>query len=145
MDRISLDGRTKIYFDLRKKIIGRKPTRSNLKINGSDNSLYIGMNTKPAITGIIKEMFSYNSIEEFKDNTYFMYSYVSLVTVNTNINNDGQLQIKICGNGTIRSILDSYRQKITEPIFEDELILLVDFSSKKIYFEKEVLLCGNFI
>ena len=79
------------------------------------------MNTKPAITGIIKEMFSYNSIEEFKDNTYFMYSYGSLVTVNTNINNDGQLQIKICGNGTIRSIPRFLSPKITEPIFEDRI------------------------
>jgi len=139
MDSISLDRRTKIYFDIHNKIIGRKPTKSNLRHTGSDNSLYIGMSNNEIMSGVIKKIFSCSSVNDYKNKEYTMNAYGINVHVSTNINKDGQLQIKICGNGTMYLILSNYK-KFFNRVNEQELILFVDFKNNKIYFKEEGLL-----
>ena len=40
---LDLSKGTTIYYDIESKIIGRKPSPSNLKEQGSDNSIYLGI------------------------------------------------------------------------------------------------------
>jgi len=129
MDSISLDKRTKIFFSVNDKMIGRIPTKSNLKRNGSDNSLYLGMSNNELIQALIKKIFSYSDIEEFNNKNFEMRSYGHLFEVITNINNEGQLQLKIGGNGTMHSIFVSYQMFKEKNINLDEIIILVDFKN----------------
>lgn len=136
MDIISLDKKTKVFFDIDNKIIGRVPTKSNLKKNGSDNSLYFGTYKNIIMNSILKAFFSYANITEFGKKVFEMKSYGQDLNVETNINNEGQLQIKVGKNGTMYSLFVSYQMSIEERVDSSDVIILVNFNENTIFFKK---------
>ena len=88
------------YYEIENKTIGRKPSNSNLLASGSDNSLYFGMTSNEQIADILCKIFGYKDISEFHNKNFNMTSHGGIaVTVTTNINAEGQMQIKINKNG----------------------------------------------
>ncbi len=119
-----------IYYSIRGRTLGRAPSKSNIKPTCSDNSLYFGMITDEKITSIICEMFGLNNINEFSGKRErFVYQDFS-VWVSTNINKQGQIQIKIEGNGSMYKLLTMFKAK--REIDINRVVFFVEFNNKKI-------------
>lgn len=135
METLILGKGTKIFYDLESKIIGRHPTNSNILESGSDNSLYMGLNNNQDSVDLICEIMNIDNIEEFRDKSYIMGFYGDTVEVQCNVNNDGQLQYKIVGNGKMFELLTKYERNIGI-INRDRLLIMMDFYNHEIFFEE---------
>lgn len=130
------------YYDPNEKLLGRVPTKSNLKMVGSDNSLFYGIATNKETSSMILKIFNAAKIEDISNN-FFTMSFIdnSFYKVETNINNDKQVQIKIRRldgtiNGVIKELYEKYKVCELTNISADKLVLFLDFSVNEIFFEK---------
>ena len=123
--------------DTEKKVIARRPTKSNLKITGSDNSLYFGtINDGPAVKTICK-ILSIPSLKKFKENVQFkMQSGSFVVNMKTNVNKDGQIQFKIEKDGLLYLLFEEWclMKGLLESEVIDNLIIVFDFKNMEIRF-----------
>ena len=66
----------KVFFDTKNKIIGRKPTKSNiLETCGSDNDIYLCNITQLEVIDKIKEIIGIDNINDFNGNKVTMNFY----------------------------------------------------------------------
>ncbi len=137
MEVIKLNGDARIYYDIEDKIIGRTPTESNVKPNGSDNSLYMGLTTNDTMKKVICSILNKNSISDFSNKTFRLSFYGESVEVKTNINYNNHLQFKIVGNGQMYTMKRKYERYIGRKIDYKELIIFLDFANYEIYFEEK--------
>lgn len=137
MEIIKLRGDGKVYCDVDNKIIGRNPTESNVRKNGSDNSLYMGLTTNDFMKKIICNIMNKDNIESFSNKTFKLSFYGESVEVQTNINNNYHLQFKIVGNGKMHNMKNKYEEYIGRVIDYKELIIFLDFTNYEIYFEEK--------
>lgn len=135
MKILELGRGTEIFYDPELKIIGRKPTISNLKKTGSDNSLYMGLINNKKSVDLITHIMGLSSIDDFNDKSIWMGFYGENVEVQCNINHEGQLQYKIVGNGKMAELLEKYENNIGS-IERDKLLLMLDFLNNEIFFDK---------
>lgn len=136
MESLALNKNTNIYFDYEKKIIGRVPTPSNLKENGSDNSLYMGLKNNDKSAGLICNLFSINKIDDFSNRTFYMNYYDEFIELQTNINHDGQLQFKVVGNGKMHNMISKYEKIVKNKVNTDNIIIFLNFEDNEIYFSE---------
>lgn len=136
MEKIVLERGTEIFYDIEAKIIGRHPTNSNILETGSDNSLYMGLNNNSDSIRIICSVMGLDNIDDFNQKSLNMSFYGEDVEVQCNINNDGQLQYKIVGNGKMYELLTKYERNIGK-IDHEKLLILMDFNNYEIFFEKK--------
>lgn len=130
-------GKVDLYYEIDNKTIGRMPSNSNLKTNGSDNSLYLGMKKNEQLCDIICKIFKYSSIDEFDGKEFDMKSYGGIdVMVSTNINNDGQIQIRINKNGMMRDIYTEFLLEQEDDIQPQDVIIVVDFINMNVRIKK---------
>lgn len=130
-------GQIDVYYEIENMTIGRKPSKSNLKEHGSDNSLYIGLKTNEQISDMLCKMFNYKDILEFHDKSFQMKSHGGIeVLVTTNINKDGQLQIKINKNGMMHEIYNEFLLDSMEDINPNDIIIVVDFKKMNVRVRK---------
>lgn len=134
MEVLKLRG-TKIFYDLDSKIIGRHPTDSNILESGSDNSLYMGLNSNNNSVQLISKIMDLNNINEFSGKSFVMSFYGESVDVQCNVNHEGQLQYKIVKNGKMHELLSKYERNIG-PINKDKLLIMMDFTNYEIFFEE---------
>lgn len=134
METLILKG-TKIFYDIESKIIGRHPTNSNILEHGSDNSLYMGLINNHDSANLICKIMDLKNIQEFKDKSYMMSFYGDIIEVQCNVNNDGQLQYKIVGNGKMFELLTKYEKNIGT-INRNELLIMLDFINNEIFFAR---------
>jgi hypothetical protein len=126
------------FFDEKNKVIGRVPTLSNLKIQGSDNSLYFGSIDNFEVASVFCDIFEIKNITEFDKKSYMMDLNGFKYKILTNINNDGQIQIKVCGDGSIADLFAKYQVFQGYHHGQTESVLFFDFLNMTIYFrEKE--------
>ena len=111
MVRLDLSKGTTIYYDIENKIIGRKPSPSNLKEQGSDNSIYLGIVGNYS-DEILCSIFEIEDINEFSFRDYKMNFYGNEVDISCNINNGKQIQIKVNGDGHMYKLLSKYKNNI---------------------------------
>lgn len=135
MNKIDLGRGTIIYYDIESKIIGRKPTVSNLKEYGSDNSLYMGLIEKKS-QNIICSIFNVENIDDFSNKKYNMNFYGEEIEVECNINKEGQLQLKVLGEGHMYYLLSKYERNVKEIENKDNLVILLDFENMEILFDE---------
>lgn len=135
MNKIDLGRGTIIYYDIESKIIGRKPTVSNLKEYGSDNSLYMGLIEKKS-QNIICSIFNVENIDDFSNKKYNMNFYGEEIEVECNINKEGQLQLKVPGEGHMYYLLSKYERNVKEIENKDNLVILLDFEKMEILFDE---------
>lgn len=131
--------KTNIIIDSFNKIIGRKPTASNLKKNGSDNSLYFGMIDDVFRTITITNFFEVENVNDLKFKKFDFVSYDKKIQVTTRINDYGQLQIRLEKNGTMYKLLNLYLKEINAKDYDlKKLFIILDFKSFIIYFQEIV-------
>lgn len=135
MNKIDLGRGTIIYYDIESKIIGRKPTVSNLKEYGSDNSLYMGLIEKKS-QNIICSIFNVENIDDFSNKKYNMNFYGEEIEVECNINKEGQLQLKVLGEGHMYYLLSKYERNVKEIENKDNLVILLNFENMEILFDE---------
>lgn len=122
------------YYNIQRKILARYPSKSNLKIKGSDNSLFFGICDNKKISNIFKEIFNVNDIHQISNLSFLMKFLDEKVNVDLNVNNQGQIQIKICGDGTMRKLLNLYIFYSDYVGEEENLLLVLDFKEMTINF-----------
>lgn len=133
MNSLNLGRGAIIYYDISGKIIGRKPSPSNLKEHGSDNSIYLEIVGKYS-DNILCSIFNINNIKDFSSKDYTMNFYGKEVDINCNINKGGQIQIKVNGDGHMFKLLSRYEKNINPINNKDNLLILFDFKNKEVYF-----------
>ena len=136
MKKITISGKLTIYCDYECKIIGRVPSPSNLSESGSDNSLYFGVKTNEECCEIICKVLDIPFISSFSGRSFMMDFYGENIEVQTNINNGGQLQFKIVGNGQMHHLLEKY-QETNKYLITNDFIIFLDFINMRIIFEDE--------
>lgn len=126
-----------VFYEIENMTIGRRPSKSNLKQYGSDNSLYFGMISNEQMCDILCKMFNYKSINEFHNKNFDMKSHGGIdVVVSTNINKDGQLQIKLNKNGMMHDIYNGFLMDEMDDVDPKDIIIVVDFKNLNVRVRK---------
>lgn len=137
MSILKIKKNLEIYYEIDNKTIGRVPSNSNLLPSGSDNSLYLGMTSNEQICDVICKMFGYENIMEFHNKNFTMTSHGGIsVIVTTNINAEGQIQIKINKNGMMHDIFEEFVLNSMEDISPKDVIIVVDFKNLNVRVRK---------
>lgn len=125
-----------IFYDIENKIIARYPTNSNLKVTGSDNSLYFGLVNDPVAVGIMKAILEISNIYDMQDKEFNMNCCGEIAHVKLNINHEGQLQVKIVENGMMSRLTTNYAYTTLQEIDFTKMLFVIDFLNKEIRFSK---------
>jgi len=123
--------------DTKNKVIARRPTKSNLKKYGSDNSLYFGLATDSIVVKTVCQILSIPSLKVFKENISFKMKCGSFnVNVITNVNEEDQIQLKIQKNGLLYLLFEEWclMKGLLESEVIDNLIIVFDFKNMEIRF-----------
>lgn len=133
-----------IYYNVKERILGRIPTSANLLPN-SDNSLYFGIyGADPKMEAEIGEILGI-SMNTFGNQRYSMNWDNKSVTVETNLNAQGQLQFKINVDGYksgLRKMITDFTDRNNIDNIDDFSVFL-DFKRNKISFHKIVHIGQN--
>lgn len=123
------------YYDLDKKTIGRFPTNSNLEPHGSDNSLYFGMISNIESSNIFCKIFDVDKIEKVSGKSFYMKCGYDDVNVICNINNHGQIQIKLAKDGTMYRLISNYAFDEMKEFDFTKMLIVIDFIKKEVRFK----------
>ena len=130
-----LTKKTPVYYDIERKTIGRYPSKSNLLMKGSDNSLYFGIKENKEIASIFCKMFNVKKIDLISGLIFSMKCGQEIVNVNLNINFQGQIQIKIPKDGALNRLTNLYSFQKMQPIDFTKRIVVIDFLNNQIRFK----------
>lgn len=133
--KVILNNKTIFFCDLNNKKICRKPSNSNMKQIGSDNSLYFGIKDESIMYDLIKGIL--NVDDDHFNQKYIMKAYNQNVEVETNLNKQNQVQVKINGDGKMATLFNIYQIKLMETINPENVYICVDFNLKEISFIQE--------
>lgn len=123
------------YYDLEKKTIARFPTKSNLLLTGSDNSLFFGLKTNKDLCELMMAFFDQPNINKISGLSYDFQVGDLKFNVIININDEGQIQIKIGGNGTMGTLAENYAFAEMKQIDFSKMLIVVDFINKEVRFK----------
>ncbi len=135
MEILFLKNGVKIYYDKKRKMIGRHPTGSNTRESGSDNSVYMGLNTNKRSVELICDIMGLSSINEFDNMKMEMSFYGEPVEIQCNINDKGHLQYKVVGNGKMHKLVEKYEKNVGK-INKKTFLILFDIKKKEMYFDE---------
>ena len=123
------------YYDLESKAIARFPTKSNLILKGSDNSLYFGMITNDRACEVLRKLFKVKKIEDIENTVFKMACGNNDVDVVFNINAQGQLQFKLLKDGVMNKLAGDYAFKNDYRHEFTKMLLVLDFKNLTIRFK----------
>lgn len=123
------------YYDIEKQTVARFPTNSNLKLIGSDNSLFFGTTKDINVYNLFANFFKVKRIEDLSGKKYSMNCTGEDVDVVLNINKEGQIQVKICKDGTMGRLANKYMFDKMEEIDFTKMLIVVDFLNNEIRFK----------
>lgn len=123
------------YYDLDNKTIARFPTKSNLSLHGSDNSLYFGMISNEEVYELFCNFFTVKDLNAINGKDYEMKCGIDDVKVVFNINAQGQIQIKIKNDGTMGRLANNYAFEKMKNIDFTKMLIVVDFLKMEIRFK----------
>lgn len=138
-----------VYFDYELQTIARQPTKSNLRSKGSDNSLYFGIASSLEICNILCKFFHVKKIGDLQGKTFSMKCGYSNVTIEFNINKQGQIQSKMILDNSKDGVMNSlfmdyilnYNGTINGTINTNHFLIILDFLNQKIRFKNIDELC----
>lgn len=136
-----------LFYNEGEKIIGRIPTPSNIALTGSDNSLYFGIYgaTRGGISSTILENIIGVSRDDFSNHNFNMKWQNHNVILHTNLNADGQIQIKITFNGYqsgVSKLVNIFMEENNMTNF-DGYGIFIDFKNMRISCQKVVAINNN--
>lgn len=126
--------RFELYYDVDKRVLGRKPTRLNIAFDSPDNSLYFGIKESlPKEFSIsVVEKITGISINDFVDFSFKMRWNNEPVTLETNINRQGQLQLKIIYRG-YKSGVSIIANEFLKQSKGKKYGIFIDFANSEVY------------
>ena len=104
-------------------------------MSGSDNSLFFGLTSDANLCDLLCEFFSVSKIENISTLTYKMKCGKETVDVALNVNAEGQIQVKVCKNGTMGRLASNYAFEEMKEIDFTQWLIVVDFARKEIRFK----------
>ena len=125
-----------VYYDLERKTIARCPTKSNLFVNGSDNSLYFGMITNPIVSDVFCKLFDEKSLTHINGKNFDMRCVGETVNIICNVNAQGQVQLKLSKNGILHRLTSEYAFDEMQNFDFTKMLVVVDFIKKEIRFKR---------
>ena len=131
----SLTNKNIYYYDLEEKCIARFPSKSNLLANGSDNSLYFGNCENEMVKDIFSKLLDTSNIENASGMSFKMKCIDEFVDVLFNVNAEGQVQIKIMKNGSMRNLANNYSMIKMEEYDFTKMLIVIDFKMNEIRFK----------
>ena len=123
------------YYDLEKMTIARFPTKSNLILKGSDNSLYFGMVSNKKVYEVLCKFFKVKRIEGIANTVFKMTCGNNDVDVIFDINAQGQLQFKLSKDGAMNKLASDYVFKSNRSYDFTKMLLVLDFNNLIIRFK----------
>lgn len=131
----NLSTRSVFYYDTERKTLARFPSKSNLLPHGSDNSLYFGMKSNDEVSKMFCEFFNVKKIDNINGLNFDMSCGGEIVNVVINLNAEGQIQVKICKDGTMGRLTSNYSFDEMQEFDFTKMLIVVDFMHKEIRFK----------
>lgn len=125
-----------VFFDEENKIIGRKPTKSNImESSGSDNDIYLCNITQTDIIEKIKKIINIDDINDFNGKKVLMNFYGSDVEFMFNINSQGRISFRIAGKKKLFGMVKYVNEIFKIQLDLDNIVIMFDFNKYIIFFE----------
>jgi len=126
------------YYDLNSNSIARFPTNSNLLAKGSDNSLYFGNCGSEKVQKVFCDILSLDDINDMINLKFNMTCNGENVEVQLNINDDGQVQVKIAKDGLMFRLATNYSFKKMKEFDFTKMLMVIDFKKLEIRYKDPI-------
>lgn len=125
-----------VYFDIENRIIGRKPTKSNiLETSGSDNDIYLCNITQLDVMDKIKYITGIDDPINFNGTKITMNFYGTDVEFYFNINPQGRVSFRIIGKNRLYGMVKHVCEIFNIMLDVDNIVLFFDFKKYTVFFE----------
>lgn len=137
MNKVRLKGSKKyIYYDIKKGIIGRELTKSNVQENGADNSLYFGLGNQN-MDDIIISIFCVEDINKLIGKKIKLKLCDIFVEFEFNINDRKQRQLKMLSDlrqnkGRINRAIKYYKEYTNSKVLMNNIVFLLDLKNHEL-------------
>jgi len=125
-----------VFFDVENKIIGRKPTKSNIiETSGSDNDIYLCNVTQIDVIDKIKNIIGFEDIIKSNGNRLLMNFYGTDVEFIFNINPQGRVSFRIIGKNRLFGMVKHVNDIFNIQLDIENIVIMFDFNKNTIFFE----------
>lgn len=125
-----------IYINESCKIIGRKPTKSNIiSTAGSDNDIYLCNITQLDVINKLKKIMDVEDIINYNKTHITMSFYGIDLEFIFNINNQGRVSFRILGKNRLYGMLEYINQAFNINLDLENTAIMFNFEKYTIYFE----------
>lgn len=125
-----------VFFDEANKVLGRKPTKSNImQTSGSDNDIYLCNITQLDVIEKIKNIMGIEDVLEFNGNRVTMNFYGTDVDFIFNINAQGRISFRITGKNRLYGMVKHVSEVFGIQLDLENLVIMFDFDKYAIFFE----------
>lgn len=126
-----------VFFDVDNRLIGRKPTKSNIiETSGSDNDIYLCNVMQIDIVEKIKKIIGVDDIINFKGNRFVMNFYGTDVEFIFNVNSQGRISFRIIGKNRLFGLIKHVNEIFDIQLDIENIVIMFDFNKNTVYFEK---------
>lgn len=125
-----------VFFDVENKIIGRKPTKSNiLETSGSDNDIYLCNITQIEVIEKIKTIMEIEDPITFNGTKITMNFYGTDVEFYFNINPQGRVSYRIIGKNRLYGMVKHVGEVFNITLDVENIVIFFDFNKYAVFFE----------
>lgn len=125
-----------VFYDVNNKIIGRKPTKSNILQNsGSDNDIYLCNITQLDVIEKIKSIIGIENPVMFNGTKIAMDFYGANVEFYFNINPQGRVSFRIIGKNRIYGMINYISEIFNVSLDVENIVIFFDFNKNVIFLE----------
>lgn len=124
-----------VYFDEENRIIGRKPTKSNmLETSGSDNDIYLCNKSQVDVVNKIKRIIGISNLEDFNKTKIAMNFYGTDLEFIFNINSQGRISFRITGKNRLYGMIQYLNDIFDITLDVDNILLFFNFDNNTVFF-----------
>ena len=125
-----------VFFDLENKILGRKPTKSNiLETSGSDNDIYLCNKSQLDVVEKLKDIIGFDDINNFNGKKILMNFYGTDIEFIFNINPQGRVSFRIIGKNRLYGMVKHVNEIFNIQLDIENIVIMFDFNKYTIFFE----------
>jgi len=125
-----------VFFDVNNKIIGRKPTKSNIiETSGSDNDIYLCNIKQLEVIDKIRNIVGFDNIIDFNGNRILMNFYGTDVEFIFNINPQGRVSFRLVAKNRLFGMVKHVNDIFNIQLDINNIVIMFDFNKYIIFFE----------
>lgn len=125
----------KVYFDVENKVVGRKPTKSNvLETHGSDNDIYLCNVSQIDVIDKLKNIIGFDDVNNYNGKRIMMNFYGLDVEIIFNINSQGRVSFRLTGRNRLYGMIKYVNETLNFDLDTENIAIMFDFVKYNIYF-----------